>query len=525
MALPLTFPGVRVQELPSAVRTITGVATSVTGFVGRAWSGPVNQATTIFSFADYARQFGGHWRDSTMSYAVEQFFANGGGQAVIVRAHNGAIPAELSFGSAWAFQAASPGSWGNNLKVTVDLNVKTKGDPALFNLTVLDDSKTLNDSLKRGGSDALETFLNVSADPASPRYVKTVLEQQSSLLRLETGGQTAPAPAPSSPPASPPASPQPFTATLTTQGTDGSNITAATLIPTNGGPTAFSVFDQVDTLNLLCIPPLDPTSTNSGIWDTAAAYCASRRALLIVDAPPDWDVAKAVSTTSAGPIVTTKPDYAAIYFPRVLLPDPLQENKLQDFAPGGVVAGVYARTDADRGVWKAPAGVDANLSGVSGLLVNGSPRNLTDNDIGQLNPLGINSLRSMPGAGTVIWGARTMDGSDVRASQWKYVPVRRLALYIEESLFRGTQWVVFEPNDETLWAQIRLNVGSFMQSLFQQGAFQGDTPNDAYFVKCSSETTTQADIDSGVVNIIVGFAPVKPAEFVILKIQQISDQP
>jgi phage tail sheath protein FI len=159
------------------------------------------------------------------------------------------------------------------------------------------------------------------------------------------------------------------------------------------------------------------------------------------------------------------------------------------------------------------------------LLVNGSPRNLTDNDIGQLNPLGINSLRSMPGAGTVIWGARTMDGSDVRASQWKYVPVRRLALYIEESLFRGTQWVVFEPNDETLWAQIRLNVGSFMQSLFQQGAFQGDTPNDAYFVKCSSETTTQADIDSGVVNIIVGFAPVKPAEFVILKIQQISDQP
>jgi phage tail sheath protein FI len=161
---------------------------------------------------------------------------------------------------------------------------------------------------------------------------------------------------------------------------------------------------------------------------------------------------------------------------------------------------------------------------VLGLSINGLPGNLSDNEIGALNPLGINSIRSLPIIGPVIWGARTLDGADALASQWKYVPVRRLALFIEESLFRGTQWVVFEPNDEPLWAQIRLNIGAFMNTLFRQGAFQGATPKDAYFVKCSSETTTQTDIDNGIVNIVVGFAPLKPAEFVVIKIQQIAGQ-
>jgi uncharacterized protein len=149
---------------------------------------------------------------------------------------------------------------------------------------------------------------------------------------------------------------------------------------------------------------------------------------------------------------------------------------------------------------------------------------MTDAENGVLNPVAINCLRSLPIYGNVCWGARTLDGADQLASDWKYVPVRRLALYIESSLYQGTQWVVFEPNDEPLWSQIRLNVGTFMQNLFQQGAFQGSTPRSAYFVKCDSDTTTQADIDLGVVNILVGFAPLKPAEFVILQIQQIANQ-
>jgi phage tail sheath protein FI len=183
------------------------------------------------------------------------------------------------------------------------------------------------------------------------------------------------------------------------------------------------------------------------------------------------------------------------------------------------VAGVIARTDSQLGVWKAPAGLEATMMGVYDFDVR-----LTDPENGELNPLGINCLRTRPGAGPVIWGARTTVGADQLASQWKYLPVRRLALFIEESLYRGTQWAVFEPNDEPLWAQLRLNIGVFMHDLFRQGAFQGGSPKDAYFVSCDSTTTTQSDIDRGIVNVIVGFAPLKPAEFVVLYIQQIAGQ-
>jgi phage tail sheath protein FI len=170
-------------------------------------------------------------------------------------------------------------------------------------------------------------------------------------------------------------------------------------------------------------------------------------------------------------------------------------------------------------VWKAPAGVEATLSGVQGMVYQ-----LTDAENGALNPLGLNCLRTFPIYGPISWGARTLVGSDAEGNEWKYVPVRRFALFLEESLFRGTKWVVFEPNDEPLWAQIRLNIGAFMQSLFRQGAFQGTTPRDAYFVKCDKETTTQNDIDHGIVNILVGFAPLKPAEFVVIQIQQLAGQ-
>jgi uncharacterized protein len=190
-----------------------------------------------------------------------------------------------------------------------------------------------------------------------------------------------------------------------------------------------------------------------------------------------------------------------------------------NFPASGAIAGLYARTDVERGLWKAPAGIGTRLAGALRLT------EVLDNfDSGRLNPVGINALRALPEIGMVIWGARTMDGADILTSDWKYVPIRRLALYIEESLYRGTQWVVFEPNDEPLWAQIRLNVGSFMHTLFRQGAFQGTNARDAYFVKCDKDTTTQADIDRGIVNILVGFAPLKPAEFVVIQLQQIAGQ-
>ena len=208
---------------------------------------------------------------------------------------------------------------------------------------------------------------------------------------------------------------------------------------------------------------------------------------------------------------------AAIFFPHVKAADPQDENRIKKFVPCGAVAGLMARIDSERGVWKSPAGIETTLNGIFDLTVV-----LTNDENGELNPLGINCMRVMPPAGIVVWGSRTMRGADRLADQWKYLAVRRTALFIEESLYRGTQWVVFEPNDEPLWSQIRLNIGAFMHNLFRQGAFQGSSPKDAYFVKCDKETTTQYDIDRGIVNIVVGFAPLKPAEFVILQIQQIT---
>ncbi len=278
--------------------------------------------------------------------------------------------------------------------------------------------------------------------------------------------------------------------------------------------TGIFALEAVDLFNLLCLPGITDTAT---LMDTAA-YCEERRAFFIVDAPATVnspaDMASSVSGTAL-----PKSDHAAVYYPWIQIGDPLKNGKLRLTAPSGTIAGLYARTDGARGVWKAPAGTEANLVGVQSLAYP-----LTDRENGSLNPLGVNCLRVFPVYGAVSWGARTLRGADQMTSEYKYVPVRRLALFLEESLYRGTQWVVFEPNDEPLWAQIRLNIGAFMNTLFRQGAFQGKTPREAYLVKCDSETTTQDDINRGVVNILVGFAPLKPAEFVIIQIQQLAGQ-
>jgi phage tail sheath protein FI len=272
--------------------------------------------------------------------------------------------------------------------------------------------------------------------------------------------------------------------------------------------------------NLLVIPPLvkgeaivdiDPST-----WRVAADYCVERRAFLIVDPPSNWDsldkAEEGVEELSTA--LGQGRSNAASFFPRVQY-----ATRANQVGPSAAIAGVIARTDLSRGVWKSPAGIDASLAGVTKLSVD-----LSDADNQRLNRVGINCLRYFHAFGNVVWGARTLEGSDHLASEWKYIAVRRLALLIEESVFRGTKWVVFEPNDEPLWAQIRLNVGAFMQSLFRQGAFQGGSPREAYFVKCDKETTTQADIDRGLMNFLLGFAPLNPAEFVVIKIQQIAGQ-
>jgi uncharacterized protein len=281
---------------------------------------------------------------------------------------------------------------------------------------------------------------------------------------------------------------------------------------------AYVIVDsKVDLFNLLVIPPDNGAMATplEQLWPNASIFAQKRRAFLLMDSPDDWDTSQKASTGVDALRVGLIKDFSALYFPRLLT----TENGLNvTVGAAGAMAGVYARIDGSRGVWKAPAGTEADIRGVSGVDLR-----LSDSENGQINPVGVNALRLFP-EGVVSWGARTMAGSDVFASEYKYIPIRRLALFIEESLYRGLKWVVFEPNDVPLWTQIRLNVGSFMHDLFRKGAFQGTTPQEAYFVKVDAETTTQNDRNLGIVNIWVGFAPLKPAEFVILYLQQMAGQ-
>ena len=501
MPAELTYPGVYVEELPSGVRPIIGVSTSTTAFVGRARKGPVDEPVVIHSIADHDRIFGGLWDESRMSFAVRQYFQNEGREAVIVRVTRGV--ATEAAAATWSLsgpagdldlEASSPGTWGDDITVAADHDTV---DPATrFNLVAVDTAS--------GDS---ETLRNLSVDPAAPTFVTRVLEQRSRFVRVAEGS-TVPAQLPDV-----------AAATAGTGGDDGGEIRDADVMPASGRQ-GVRALDATDIFNLLCLPPLTAeTDVDPATFRDAASYLrsATRRAMLIVDTPSSADDPVAVQAFQT--TLNLADENAALFFPRLLAANPLKGNLIEEFAPCGAVAGAFARTDATRGVWKAPAGTEARIAGVSGLSYL-----LTDDENGDLNPLGINALRTFPLIGTVLWGSRTLRGADALADQWKYIPVRRIALSIEETLYRGLKWVVFEPNDEPLWAQIRLNVGAFMNGLFRQGAFQGTTPAQAYFVKCDAETTTQDDIDRGVVNIVVGFAPLKSAEFVVLKIQQMAGQ-
>ncbi len=298
-------------------------------------------------------------------------------------------------------------------------------------------------------------------------------------------------------------------------GNDGSAPDAAAY------EAAYQIIDrEVDLFNLLVLPKdrSHSDATTRKLWGPASVFCLHRRALLIMDPPDDWVSSQSATSASVG-VNTLRvglvKDYAAVFFPRLKLDE---GGKDVIVGPSGAIAGLMARIDGARGVWKAPAGTEADLRGITGI-----DYKLSDGENGVTNPKAVNTIRVFPN-GIVNWGARTMDGDDGFGSEYKYIPIRRLALYIEESLYRGLKWVVFEPNDEPLYAQIRLNVGAFMNNLFRQGAFQGQTPKDAYFVKCDSSTTTENDRNLGIVNIVVGFAPLKPAEFVVLTLQQMAGQ-
>jgi len=536
MPATLTYPGVYIEEIPSGVRTITGVATSIAAFVGWAPKGPTDRAQRVLSWADYERYFGGMDARSLLGYSVYHFFANGGQQAYVVRlvtqpaapappapappapappapappapAPPAPIPgaqATVTVGNKLTITGKNSGAWANNYAIAIKNrnDPSNSTDPNRFRLSVL--------YIKPGGTTevAVETFENLSMSPNDPRYVVTVVNTVSTIVNVAVAAGA------NAPPADT-ATPSPKLA----GGADGDVLVHNTpafdsaLLDVNGNG-GVKYLDRVDLFNLLCVPGESTAPTLASL----EKFCRDRRAFLIADCDQNDTFATLQQNGPNSAMTGDDAINAAFYFPWVNAPDPLDENRPTDFPPCGFVAGLYARTDANRGVWKAPAGTEASLTAIIGL-----ETTLTNDENGVLNPMAVNCVRTFPVYGTVVWGARTLRGNDEVGSEWKYIPVRRTALFLEESLYRGTKWVVFEPNDEPLWAQIRLNIGAFMHDLFRQGAFQGKTPRDAYFVKCDSETTTQNDINLGIVNIVVGFAPLKPAEFVVIKIQQMAGQ-
>ena len=296
-------------------------------------------------------------------------------------------------------------------------------------------------------------------------------------------------------------------------------VAGATLSVTAGGDgatpqdpdyiQALRLLDPVRDVNIVAVPGIGSPQ----VLDDGGTYCRNRGDCFFVgDLPRTTDTREEAQSFVSG--LTVKSSYAAVYFPWLTMVDPTGASPVPiPVPPSGFVAGTYARIDSRRGVWKAPAGTEANLGGAAGLAAQ-----LTDAEQDTLNPLGVNVIRFFPSSGIVVWGARTLaTRSD---PEYRYIPVRRFAIFLEQSIYNGIQWSVFEPNDEDLWASLRLNIGAFMLTLFQAGAFQGDTPARAFFVKCDSQTNPQVQIDAGIVTVLVGFAPLRPAEFVVIRISQ-----
>jgi len=419
-----------------------------------------------------------------------------------------AAPAAPTF----TLAAANPGVWGNSLVAVVSPAPaigSTPPAPGVFNLAVQ----------RLSGKTVLasESYQNLTlADPTSPQYAPTVVAASSLVVLAPQapGAEGFGLPAPATP-----------SALVFGGGTDGSVTspeTAATLLGdgfASGNPLAPLDAIAPEVFNLLCLPTLANASDTmiESIFAQAMSFCAAREAFFLLDIPPTVQTVEQMQTWAEN--FTSEENYSgAVYFPRLSIPDPLNGYRPKNVGASGTLAGVYAATDAAVGVWKAPAGTTAVLQGAAPVL------QVTDAENGVLNPLGVNVLRTFPIYGNISWGARTLAGADQIDSEWKYIPVRRLVDYIEMSLVQSLKWAVFQPNDQTLWANISQEVSTFLQGLYNQGALFGDTPAQAYFVTCDATTTTPTDIAQGIVNILIGVAPVDPAEFVILQIQQIAGQ-
>ncbi|MBX3607167.1 MAG: phage tail sheath family protein [Piscinibacter sp.] len=511
-------PGVYIEELPSGSRPIEAVGTSTGCFLGYAVRGPLTTPTLIGSWDDYERSFGSLRLDTEavtgaaaplgdpLGHAVSAFFSNGGTKAYIVRLAAAAVTATQSLndgGVMLTVDAANPGTWANGL--VLRLTERTEGAATVFDARVgrVDGSTFRVD----------EALGSVVPEAGRPNSIGAVINSASRLVRVSV--------------------PAGREAALRTHLESAAGPVDVTLgSGTNGtapGTTefqaAFAALARVRDVNIVLLPGQYWSGTGRALIEQAITHCeAMRNRMVIVDLPPGQELDNEEEVNNLDLSTST---YAVSYYPWPLVANPYYSpdpNPATGAGPGqprtvlvspaAMAAGLWAKTDARRGVWKAPAGIEFGLVGVSALEFTVDN---TEQDF--LNPAGVNALRRMPGFGPVVWGTRTRS---TRANpEWRYVPVRRTAIFIEESISGGIQWAVFEPNDHRLWSSLRANIESFMNGLFRVGAFQGEKATDAYFVKCGlGQTMTQDDIDRGQVIVLAGFAPLKPAEFVIVRIQQ-----
>jgi phage tail sheath protein FI len=525
MTVPTSYPGVYIQELPSLVHTITPAPTSVAVFVG--YTHPFRTtkfgtAVQLFSFADYQASFGGFfssvWQPDYVGHAVYQFFLNGGQTCYVV-----GLQATLYY----VYSGSPPELNGQGSVVPASVDA---GGITFTALQPVGPAGTGGIAMQVAISNLKETS---SADDTADLVVsygttvETYRKVQLGSLDAALAGSRLVTVTMSSPPATAfPATGSPFS--LGYPSDDEPPAEGGTVInPLDFAPVFadYASLDKVPVFNLLATPGI----TDPGVTSEAVAYCERKRAFYLMDTPSPqtagWDVNTVVGDLSVATALSPEPPVsinAAVYYPWLATTDPVTGVPSVS-PPSGFVAGIYGQVDTARGVWQSPAGIQTSLLSTTGVVPAGV---MTDPQQGILNQNAINCLRQFPGVGTVVFGARTTAGADANTAQqqWKYVAVRRMALFIEQSLYANLTWAVFEPNAQPLWTALTQEITAFMLSLFRQGAFAGNTPSQAFVVQCDATTTTAQDVANGVVNVLVGFAPLVPAEFVVVQIAQLAGQ-
>ncbi|MCK4762158.1 MAG: phage tail sheath family protein [Candidatus Aminicenantes bacterium] len=506
----VTYPGVYMEEISSGVRPLAAASTSTAAFVGLTEKGPTDGVERITNWTEYQKHYGIFIPGSYLAESVFQFFNNGGSQCYIVRVTRTDAAAaavtvqnrEATPADAITFSAKNEGAWGNSLHLQIEDGTDDSANTFKVSIRIAEpgtDSEEIKDT------DPREVFDNLSMDTASRDYVMTVINNRSSLLSAVVLYDPKTQPDLTNPDLRPAKTTDVIPLANGTDGEAALNETSYS--------SEFTRLDTITDFSLLAVPGIGTTI----MMDAGMTYCSNRNlqdVFYIGEMSQDEDI-PAEAEAFRGSIASPN-SYGAVYYPWIKALDPSGKSKEPVLLPpSGYIAGLFARIDSDRGVWKAPAGTEATLSGAVGLA-----SILTDVQQGNLNRINVNCIRRFVASGIVTWGARTVTSDP----EWTYVPVRRMAIMLRVSIYNGLQWVVFEPNDEDLWGQIRLNLNSFMMTLFRKGAFQGSSASQAFFVKCDAETTTQDDINLGIVNVLVGFAPLKPAEFVVVKISQKAGQ-